>query len=72
MNYALLNDKIGQIIAPQEFIDSMTKQTEEDIINSFKPMLQIQPNESIAWGLAVNNVVSVWNGFKDIMNKIKK
>ena len=67
INILEANTTVGQINVPQAMVDQMGwERIEQDVLASFRLMLAFQPRESLAWGLAVNNVYSTWNGSRTL------
>jgi len=66
-----LNQELGKIEVPQTMVDELGwARIIEKVKRSYVLMVRVQPNERIAWNLAINNVYSAWNGARTLLGGI--
>jgi len=67
-----MNQEIGKIEVPKLMVDEMGwDRIIEKVKESFELMALFQPNLTIAWNLAINNVFSAWHGTRSLIKSIE-
>ncbi len=66
-DYVKLNNVVGKINAPKKFLENWTKEREDQLVKTFLLFKEVQPNEKLAWGIAVNEKISQWKGLINII-----
>jgi len=69
-NAITANKVVGKISVPQAMVESMGWDLiESKVLASYTLMLAYQPDQGMAWALAVNNVYSAWEGSQDLLRR---